>query len=325
MRLADRFGRKINYLRLSVTDRCNMRCVYCMPATGVEKLAHADVLSYEQFLLLARAAVSIGIEKIRVTGGEPLVRRGIIPFLEQLGQIPGLKQLVLTTNGVLLPSMAQQLKNAGIKRLNISLDSLDPVKFQQLTRTNLLSEVLAGIDAVQQAGLNYKINTVVMRGRNDDEILNFAEFAEQRGCAVRFIEYMPTLNEPGWERFLVPRREILQLLQNHYSLERVNHSDLAGPAEEFGIIGGCGRLGVVAPLSEHFCASCNRIRITAGGKVRTCLFSDTEDDLRPLLNVGNLELLAARLRTLVDSKPAGHRIAGTGSGCEAFAMAGIGG
>ncbi|MCW9048866.1 MAG: GTP 3',8-cyclase MoaA [Deltaproteobacteria bacterium] len=325
MRLSDNFGRKINYLRLSVTDRCNMRCVYCMPAGGIDKLSHTEILSYEQFLLIARAAVSLGVEKIRVTGGEPLVRHGIVPFLEQLGQLTGLKQLVLTTNGVKLSGMAQALKDAGVQRLNISLDSLQPEMFSQLTRKNLLREVLNGIDAAEKIGLTYKINMVVMRGRNDQEILDFAALTKSRSCTVRFIEYMPALKQQGWRSLVVPSAEVLQQLQQHYILEPVDRGGLAGPAREFALAGAQGRIGVIDPLSGHFCRDCNRIRITASGQVRSCLFSDNEFDLQPLLKLNNVEKLALQLKELVSDKPACHALNSSGSEHSAFSMAQIGG
>ena len=325
MRLNDSFGRKINYLRLSITDRCNMRCVYCMPADGIEKIEHAGILSYEQFLLIAEAAVSLGIEKIRVTGGEPLVRTGIIPFLEQLANISGLKQLVLTTNGVLLAEMALALKDAGVQRLNISLDSLQSNMFTQLTRRDLLSQVLAGIDAAEKVGLPYKINMVVMRGLNDNEILDFARLTQGRNCTVRFIEYMPTLKDKNWRSLLVSSKEVLQRLDDHYSLHPVDRGALSGPAEEFLIEGARGRIGVIAPLSGHFCQGCNRIRITASGMVRTCLFSDDGFDLKPLLTSKNTEYIASELQRLVDDKPACHTLNSSGANYSPFSMAQIGG
>ncbi len=325
MLLSDNFGRKINYLRLSVTDRCNMRCVYCMPADGINKLGHAEILSYEQFLLIAEAAVSLGIEKIRVTGGEPLVRNGIVTFLEQLANISGLKQLVLTTNGVLLPEMAQELKDVGVQRLNISLDSLQPAMFTQLTRRDLLPQVLAGIAAAEKVGLSYKINMVVMRGLNDNEILDFARLTQEHDCTVRFIEYMPVLKEKDWRSLVVPSKEILQRLDGHYSLHPVDRGALAGPAEEFAIDGALGQIGVIAPLSGHFCQDCNRIRITASGNVRTCLFSDHEFDLKPLLVPGNVADIASELQRLVSDKPACHTLNSNGSKYSPFSMAQIGG
>ncbi len=325
MRLLDTFERKINYLRLSVTDRCNMRCVYCMPEEGVKKLRHADILSYEQFMQIAEAAVVLGIEKIRVTGGEPLLRSGIVEFLAKLAKISGLKQLVLTTNGVQLASMAKQLKEAGVQRLNISLDSLRPEMFAQLTRRDLLPEVMAGIDAAEKVGLPYKINMVVMRGRNDNEIFDFAALTRDRNCTVRFIEYMPTLKDDNWRSLMVPGEEILQRLVDQLPLRPLDRGAMAGPAREFAIHGAQGRIGVIAPLSGHFCQDCNRIRITASGKVRTCLFSDREDDLKPLLDVGDPEAIISELRRLVSCKPAGHALNSCVAEHAAFTMARIGG
>ena len=325
MRLSDNFGRKINYLRLSVTDRCNMRCVYCMPAAGIGKLGHTEILSYEQFLLIAEAAVSLGIEKIRVTGGEPLVRTGIIPFLEQLAKVSGLEQLVLTTNGVLLPEMAQALRDAGVQRLNISLDSLQPTMFTQLTRRDLLPQVLAGIAEAEKVGLSYKINMVVMRGLNDNEILDFARLTQQHDCTIRFIEYMPVLKSENWRSLVIPSQEILQRLNDHYSLHPVDRGILAGPAEEFAIDGAQGRIGVIAPLSGHFCQDCNRIRITASGDVKTCLFSDCKFNLKPLLIPGNVDNVVSELQQLVSNKPACHTLNSQTSDYSPFSMAQIGG
>ena len=325
MRLNDTFGRKINYLRLSITDRCNMRCVYCMPADGIEKVGHAEILSYEQFLLIAEAAVSLGIEKIRVTGGEPLVRAGILSFLEQLAKISGLQQLVLTTNGVLLSEMAQGLKDVGVQRLNISLDSLQPRMFSQLTRRDLLPKVLAGIAAAEKAKLPYKINVVVMRGFNDNEILDFAKLTQEHDCTVRFIEYMPTLKDKNWRSLVVPSQEILQCLHDNYCLHPVERGVLSGPAEEFAIAGAKGHIGVISPLSGHFCQNCNRIRITASGTVRTCLFSDYEYDLKPLLIPGNIVQVASQLKHLVNDKPACHTLNSPSGGHSPFSMAQIGG
>ena len=195
MKLIDSFGRKINYLRLSVTDRCNMRCRYCMPAEGVAKLCHEDILSYEALFRIAQSAVALGIEKIRVTGGEPLVRKGIIDFLARLAGIPGLKQLVLTTNGLRLAEMAEELRAAGVQRLNISLDSLQPEVFARITRGGDLSRVLAGITAAERAGFPIKINMVVMRGINDAEVVDVASLALHKPYTVRFIEYMPAIKE----------------------------------------------------------------------------------------------------------------------------------
>jgi len=325
MSLADNFGRKINYLRLSVTDRCNMRCTYCMPADGVDKQNHKDILSYEQFLLIAEAAVATGIEKIRVTGGEPLVRVGILGFLENLATVRGLKHLVLTTNGVRLKEMAQALKDVGVQRLNISLDSLSPNTFSKLSRRNFLPEVLAGIETAEKVGLPYKINMVVMRGWNDNEILDFAKLTQQRNCTVRFIEYMPALNGENWRSLVVPSKEILQHLSEYYELHRIDRGVFAGPAEEYAIAGAPGRIGVIAPLTGHFCQDCNRIRITSSGKVRNCLFSDHEFDLKPLLNLDNIDCVTSKLQQLVSNKPSCHALNSNLFEHSPFSMAQIGG
>jgi len=325
MELKDNFGRKINYLRLSVTDRCDMRCSYCMPEEGVEKLGHNEVLSYEELFRLARAAVSIGIEKIRVTGGEPLVRKGIVPFLERLSGIEGLRQLVLTTNGQLLESMAGDLKRAGVQRLNISLDSLKPEVFARVTRRGDLRRVLAGIEAAEKEGFPVKINMVVMRGINDGEIADFAGLTMEKDRSVRFIEYMPVVKAPDWQSLVVPGQEILDRLAGQYDLSPAIRGELAGPAREFRIAGALGNIGVISPLTGHFCQECNRIRITASGNVRSCLFSGGEFNLRPLLASGDFTELQKEMRRLVAEKPACHDISGEKAGHATFAMAQVGG
>jgi cyclic pyranopterin phosphate synthase len=325
MQLTDRHGRRINYLRLSVTDRCDMRCVYCMPAEGIAKLDHCEVLSYEELHQLAAAAVAVGIEKIRVTGGEPLVRKGIINFLQRLAAIPGLKQLVLTTNGQLLAGMAADLQRAGVQRLNISLDSLHPEVFTRITRCGDLERVLAGIKAAEAVGLPIKINMVVMRGINDNEIADFAALTVEKDCSVRFIEYMPTKNEPGWQALLVPGEEILARLGQDYRLTPIIRGELAGPAREFRIAGAQGNVGVITALSGHFCQDCNRIRMTASGTIRNCLFAAEEFDLRVLLASGDAGALEDELRRLVNAKPARHAMNELEADHAPFVMASIGG
>lgn len=325
MLLKDNFGRKINYLRLSVTDRCNMRCRYCMPESGISKLAHQQILSYEQLYLLAESAVAVGIEKIRVTGGEPLVRKGIIDFLANLSQLPGLKQLVLTTNGLKLPEMAAALKQAGVQRLNISLDSLRPEVFAKVTRRDELNRVLEGIAVAEQVGLPIKINMVVMRGINDTELADFAAMTLEKNCSVRFIEYMPVIKESGWQSLHVPGEEILERIAQHYAFTPVVRGELAGPAREYKIADAQGTVGVITALSGHFCQDCNRIRITASGKVRNCLFSDAEYDLKDVLASGDPAAIQAVLRGLVESKPARHGMTEQDANHASFTMAQIGG
>ncbi len=324
MALIDPFGREINYLRLSVTDRCNMRCCYCMPAAGVDKLAPHDILSYEDLYRIARVAVGQGIEKIRVTGGEPLVRKGIIEFLARLKALPGLKELVLTSNGQLLPELAASLRIAGVQRVNISLDSLNPETFVAITRTGDLRQVVDGLMAAERVGLRVKINMVVMRGVNDSEIEDFAELTLARPVTVRFIEYMPSLKAGDWRSQVISGDEIIHRLAARYALRSVDGGERSGPARNFRINGAIGEIGVITAVSGHFCNSCNRVRVTATGTARSCLFSDAGVDLRPLLARDN-QALAEGLRRVVAGKPSQHDLAGDQDGYQAFAMAAIGG
>ena len=325
MKLVDTFGRKINYLRLSVTDRCNMRCRYCMPEDGVDKVSHQDILSYEELDRIARAAVAQGIEKIRVTGGEPLVRTGIVPFLAGLASIPGLKQLVLTSNGLLLEEMADDLRAAGVQRLNISLDSLDPARFCQITRIGDLKRVLAGIAAADRAGFPVKINMVVMRGVNDDEIEAIAALAIDRPYSVRFIEYMPSSREERWQSLVLSGQQILERLSARFPLEPVERNELAGPAREYRIAGAAGTLGIITPVTGHFCGECNRIRVTSTGLAKSCLFSSGELDLKPFLGEGDAGLLEHALRSIVLAKPGRHQLSAQSANHTPFAMSAIGG
>jgi GTP 3',8-cyclase len=324
MALTDSYGRRINYLRLSVTDRCNLRCSYCMPVAGVEKLRHDDMLSYEELLRVAAESVDVGIEKIRITGGEPLVRKGLAGFLERVADIEGLKELVLTTNGILLRDMALPLRRAGVQRLNISLDSLRPEVFSSITRGGQLERVLDGIAAAEDAGFPApKINMVVMRGVNDDEVLDFAALTLDRGFTVRFIEYMPTVLDGGWENRSVSGSEILDRIGRHYSLLPLVGKGPAGPSRNFRIEGAAGAIGIITPVSGHFCDSCNRIRVTASGFARGCLFDGGGVDLKECLRFPGRELLRETLLRIVDGKPGRHRLADEGHA--PFAMSQVGG
>jgi len=325
MKLTDPFGRKINYLRLSVTDRCNMRCRYCMPEDGIGKLSHQEILRYEELHRIARAAVSIGIQKIRVTGGEPLVRKGIVPFLAGLSALPGLKQLVLTSNGELLEEMAGELRGAGVQRLNISLDSLDPANFRSITRIGTLERVLAGIAAAERVGFPIKINMVVMRGVNDSEIEAVASLALDKPYTVRFIEYMPSAREERWQSLVVSGREIFDRLTARFPLRPVARTELAGPAQEFRIAGAAGTLGIITPVTGHFCADCNRIRVTSTGKAKGCLFSGNDLDLKPFLDANDTRLLEGALRRVVMEKPGRHQMSLASAGHVPFAMSAVGG
>lgn len=309
MQLIDHYGRKINYLRLSVTDRCNLRCMYCMPPEGIAKLRHEEVLSYEQLLQVARAAVAVGVEKIRITGGEPLARKGVLTFLERLAQLPGLQRLVLTTNGILLPEVAADLRRIGIDSLNISLDSLRAETFDRITRGGNVRQVLAGIAAAEQAGIPHiKINVVVMRGINDEEVADFAALTIDKPYRVRFIEYMPTLKQGNWQAMCVPGEELLSRLARQYDLEPVAAEPMAGPASYRRIRGAQGMIGIITPVSCHFCRDCNRIRVTSTGIAKSCLFSTDTVDLKPLLLSGDDEGLQKALRCVVTAKPDRHRL-----------------
>lgn len=326
MSLIDTYGRRINYLRLSVTDRCNLRCSYCMPAEGVEKLDHSQVLSYADLLRVSAEAVAAGIEKIRVTGGEPLVRKGILGFLGDLAALPGLKELVLTTNGLLLKEMAQGLRDAGVQRLNISLDSLKPETFAEITRGGKLSRVLDGIEAAESAGFPpHKINVVVMRGVNDDEILDFVEWTVRRPYAVRFIEYMPTCGDADWRDLCVPGSEIRERIAARYPIEEIRNSERSGPSKNFRVAGAQGSLGIITAMTGHFCDGCNRLRVTASGIAKGCLFSASGVDLRPVLATGDDELLRQEIGRIVAAKPGRHQVTDEGAEATPFAMSRVGG
>lgn len=326
MSIIDTIGRKINYLRMSVTDRCNLRCSYCMPAQGVKKRAQCDMLSYEQLYRIAKASVAIGVEKIRITGGEPLVRKGIIDFLASVKQIPGLKKLVLTTNGVFLEEMAGDLRRAGVESINISLDSLRPEVFANITRGGDLSRVLAGIAAAEKTGFKHlKINMVVMRGVNDDELFDFAALTVNKPINVRFIEYMPTLKEKNWQAQMVSGDELLARLSSRYNLHKVTYEALDGPAVNYQIQGAAGKLGFITPISSHFCQDCNRIRVTSSGAVKSCLFDDGKMNLKPYLENGDDLALQEVLRRVAQMKPDRHALLSGEADSHLYNMSQIGG
>lgn len=326
MKLIDRHGRHINYLRLSVTDRCNLRCRYCMPAEGLSLLKHGDVLSYEELYRIACEAVSLGVEKIRITGGEPLVRKGLISFIERLSAIPGLKELVLTTNGILLREMAVHLRQAGIQRLNISLDSMNPTTFAAITRGGDLGKVLDGIAAAEEVGFSaIKINMVVMRGVNDDELLDFVALTLRKPYTVRFIEYMPTLQDSEWSTRSLGGQEILERISQHFSLLPLVSAEMAGPARNFKIGGAVGAIGIITPISGHFCESCNRIRVTASGLVRGCLFDNKSVDLTSHLRSSEHAQVREILQRIIIDKPGRHHLEEDEPGHGTIAMSRIGG
>ncbi len=311
--LIDSYRRKIEYLRISVTDRCNLRCLYCMPAEGVVLAPPESILRYEEILRVARIAVEHGVKSIRVTGGEPLVRKGIVGFIRELAGLKGLKEVSLTTNGVALGEFAERLRDAGLKRVNVSLDSLKRERFTRVTRGDRLDAVLEGIKKAEKAGLTpVKINMVVIKGFNDDEILDFARISVKNPYHVRFIEYMPFDTEEGWDREkCLGADEIKGIIEKAFGpLEEVLvKGSGAGPARRFRLAHGKGELGFISPVTRHFCGECNRLRLTADGKIRACLFSDTEVDLRAALRDGSPDsVIEDLLFRAVMEKPEGHHI-----------------
>jgi cyclic pyranopterin phosphate synthase len=297
-----------------------------MPKEGITKKEHGLVLRYEELLMIAEAAVKLGIEKIRITGGEPLVRVGIVKFLEQLADLPGLRHLALTSNGLLLEKLADDLYKAGVQRLNVSLDSLNPQTFSSITRGGDLKTVLAGLDAAEKAGFPPpKINCVIMRGVNDDEILDFAAMSLTKGNSIRFIEYMPAIKEEGWQKYCISGNEILERITSRHALETIDKGPYAGPSRDFRIPGAKGSIGIITAVSGHFCSECNRIRVTSTGQAKGCLFSDERNDLVPWLRPPDLEGLATALKAIVSTKPERHGISQDGYEHKNFTMSQVGG
>jgi len=309
--LSDSFQRPINYLRISVTDRCNLRCIYCVPAGGFYPLSHQDILTYEEINTIAQAAVELGINKVRLTGGEPLVRAGLPKLVQMLARIDGIDDIALTTNGTLLADYAAELKAAGLQRVNVSLDTLRPDRFELITRCNLVNDVLAGIEVAKSVGLNpVKINVVVMAGINDDEIVDFARKTIDDGWHVRFIELMPFNGEQTTAPHFVPVSEMRKCLEQLGELEPYLPSVGNGPAKYFRFPHARGTIGFITPVSEHFCFHCNRLRLTSDGKLRPCLLAKDEIDLKYPLRRG---ISSAELKQLIEEavalKPLRHHLA----------------
>ncbi len=289
--LIDPFEREITYLRLSITDKCNLNCIYCKPNEKFVKLRHEDILTYEEILKVAKIAVSMGIKKIRLTGGEPLVRKNIVSLVERLIQIPRIEDLSLTTNAVRLKELAHPLFKAGLRRINVSLDTLNAKTFAFITGKDLFDKVWEGIEESQKVGLNpIKLNMVVIRGINDHEVSQMARLTIEKPYHVRFIELMPVGLYNFWkpERF-VAIDEIKKTIEEIAPLIPLSNGSLSGPAKRFRFPGAKGEIGFISPLSHHFCGQCNRIRLTASGRLRPCLFSDKEIDLKYALRNGHSE------------------------------------
>lgn len=323
--MKDNFGRSINYLRLSITDRCNLRCRYCMPVDGVGQRQHDDILRYDEMLRIVAAATTLGIRKVRVTGGEPLIRKGVVGFLQQLAGLKGIEEIALTTNGILLTDYAQALSDAGVNRLNISLDSLNPTTFNEITRGGDLDRVLKGIDKAEQAGIKIKLNMVAMRGVNDNEILDFADLSIHHNWSVRFIEYMPTIREQHWQQRIISGADILDLLKQYHQIEPLSTDHFCGPARPFRVAGASGTIGIITPMSDHFCGSCNRIRVTSTGQAKSCLMSDEMTDLRPFLGNRQQTELIDTLKKVICGKPEYHRLGSDPDSTTPFSMSSIGG
>jgi cyclic pyranopterin phosphate synthase len=308
--LIDKYGRVVKNLRLSITDRCNFRCVYCM-AEEMEFFPRAEILTYEELVRLASVCIRMGVEKIRLTGGEPLVRRDVPILVRALRALPGLRDLSLTTNGARLPELAAELYAAGLRRLNVSLDSLDREKFAQITRRDFLQQVLAGLDAAERAGFSpIKVNAVAMRDYTEEELLDFARLARERPFQVRFIEFMPLDGDNLWERQkILTGREIVERIGAVYPLERVPVPPNSDPATRYRFVDGAGEIGIIASVTEPFCGACDRIRLTADGKLRTCLFAIEEFDLKSPLRAGATDVeLGWLIADAVSRKGPGHLI-----------------
>jgi cyclic pyranopterin phosphate synthase len=305
----DRFGRQVDYVRISVTDRCDFRCVYCM-AEDMTFLPRAEVLSLEEIFQVASVFTELGVRKIRLTGGEPLIRKNVMSLFEQLGQLPGLDELTLTTNGSQLQRLAQPLRAAGVKRINVSLDSLDPGKFRRITRTGDLDQVLAGLDAAVEAGFErIKLNAVILKGRNEEEILDLTAFAQDRGLDISFIEEMPLGLIDDHDRALsfCSTDEVREAIEQRYTLTPIDETT-GGPSRYYAVQGSSARVGFISPHSHNFCHLCNRVRVTVEGRLLLCLGNEHSMDLRAVLRKSgsSREDLRMAIVKAMDLKPEKH-------------------
>jgi GTP 3',8-cyclase len=310
--LTDRFGRVHDNLRISVTDRCNIRCFYCMPEDGVQFVPRAEILDFEEIERFVRIGVGLGIRKLRITGGEPLVRRDLPVLIARLASIPGIADLALTTNGVLLPEQAQRLYDAGLRRLNVHIDTLDRARFQHITRRDDLGKVLEGLELAKRIGFHkIKLNAVAVKNLVEPDIVPLARYARENGFEVRYIEFMPLDSQGLWDRSKVLLADqIIETLSREISpLIPVPDPDPRAPALEYAYADGGGTVGFIASVSRPFCGNCNRIRLTADGKLRYCLFAIEEDDVKGLMRGGaGDEEIAALVRKNLSEKWEGHEI-----------------
>ena len=310
--LIDTFGRVHNNLRISVTDRCNIRCFYCMPAENVQFMERAELLTFEEMEKFVRIVAPLGVNKLRITGGEPLVRKGVPVLIEKHAAVPGIKDIGITTNGILFAEQAQDLFDAGLRRVNISLDALDPVKFREVTRRDGYEKVVESIHIAKKIGFDpVKVNAVAIRNLTEDQVIPFGQFARDTGVEIRFIEFMPLDADNAWEREKVLfASEILERLSaDLMPLVPLPTKDPSAPATDFEFEDGVGRVGFIPSVSQPFCSNCNRFRITADGKIRNCLFSLEETDLKQMLRSGvpDADIIAA-VRASITAKNAGHQI-----------------
>ena len=286
--LKDRFGRIHNYLRISVTDRCNLNCIYCAPFREFNLKPREELLSIEEIERIVKIFANLGIRKVRITGGEPFLRKGVFELLQRISKIEKIEKIGITTNGVLLKNYIEKLEEIKIKNLNVSLDTLNKNKFEKITLSDKFSQVFEGINLAILRGFNLKINVVVMKGINDDEIIDLVEFFKDKPVTLRFIEYMPFGTKDDFFKFFLPYKKILEIISKKYNIKPVLKNE--GVSKDYIIEGFLGKVGFITSISEKFCNSCNRLRITADGKLRTCLFTSREIDLKQLLRNGKSEL-----------------------------------
>ncbi|MCP4682066.1 MAG: GTP 3',8-cyclase MoaA [Desulfobacterales bacterium] len=326
--LIDQHGRRLNYLRISVTDRCNLKCLYCVPRKGVPKLSHEEILTYEEILRLARIGVGLGITKIRLTGGEPLVRKGLCEFIPRLAALKGLKDISLTSNGFYLKDKLEKIRAGGIRRLNISLDSLHRAKYKEITGLDGLKQVLAGIRAARRMDFYpIKINMVPIKGLNDDEVLDFAGLSLEYPYHIRFIEYMPLGGiNPDKQAHHIPNSLLRKQVEKLGKLVPIPGTAIDGPAERHKFEGAPGEIGFISPLTQHFCHMCNRLRLTARGHLRPCLLSNQEEDPKNLMRNGasDHDLRQIFLKAAL-GKPSKHHLSSEDSSHLASLMSSIGG
>ena len=334
-KLIDNFGREISYLRVSITDRCNYRCIYCKPEEQFEFIPHEEILRYEEIVEIIEEAVNLGVTKVRITGGEPLARKGVVDFIKKLREIKKLEDISLTTNGFFLSEYAEKLKDAGLNRVNISLDSLQEEKYKRITRGGSLEKALKGIDSALKAGLlPIKINTVLIRGINDDEVEDFVRLTLGRPLNIRFIEFMPSGEElkDNYRDKFISVLEIKESLAEKYSFRPIDINSGNGPAKYYQIKGGQGTIGFITALSQHFCKTCNRIRLTSEGKLRPCLFSNMEVDIKQAIRNAKTDdkiirskIIRNNIEEAISIKPEGHKLNEKFSNRDSFKMSKIGG